>query len=276
MKNLLLYISGYIDGDGCIYLGTFSQGKITVYESSIQITSVKEAVLKEFQSNFGGAIRLKPFRPKHKDAHCWTLKGPRAVLLIQAIQPYIVEKRVQCELFIKFNQSIKDNNFRTVSHLVIKQRDDLINQIRREKHMNNHVTREEIEALKNEANTITPIENDYPYLAGLIDAEGCFRIKTWKPKNRPNQVYNITVEVGNTKLPVLPWLVKRFGSSVIYIEGKGNSKPLAKWTLSAAALYAILPKIRPYLRNKQDVCDKLIEFHQTILPNGGALNSMET
>ena len=273
MKNIFPYLAGYIDGDGCLYLGTFSQGEITVYEFSLQIASVKKAVLNEFKTNFGGSIRMRPYKQRHKDAFCWTIKGQCAEKTALGVLPYLVEKTKQCQLFIEFSKSIQCNNFKTVAKKTIDLRNELIKQIREEKHMNNHVTREEIEKLKEVALTITPVDLDYPYLAGLIDSEGCFRIKTWKPKKRPNHVYNITVEIGNTKFPVMPWLVKRFGGSVVYIEGRNGKKPSATWTLSAAALYKVLPKIRPYLSSKQEVCDKLLEFQQTILPNGGDRHS---
>lgn len=272
-NNLLPYIAGYIDGDGCFYVGKYTSKGIDVYEQSIQIVSVKKPVLDEFKINFGGSIREKPFKPNHKTAYCWTIKGYESVTLCRQILRYLVEKTDQNILFIMFYQLIDFNNFETVDTQIINKRNSIISNIRKDKHMNNLITREEIEKLKNEQFTITPSETDYPYLAGLIDSEGCFRIKKWKPKNRPNEVYNITVEIGNTKLPIMPWLIKRFGGSIVFIEAKANKKASATWTLSAAKLFEILPKIRPFLRSKQEVCDKLIEFQQTILPNGGDRHS---
>lgn len=139
--------------------------------------------------------------------------------------------------------------------------------------MANLITREDIENAKKESLTITPSETDWPYLAGLIDSEGCFRIRKWKPKNRPNYVYNIELEIGNTKLPILPWLIKRFGGTISFIEAKPKRRAIGRWSLSAAKLYEILPKIKPFLRSKKEVCDKLIEFQETILPNGGDRHS---
>jgi len=275
IKNLLFYIAGYIDGDGCFYIGKTIQKRknITVYEHSIQIVSVKKPVLEEFQSHFGGFIKKKPYKENHRDAFCWTLKNKVAKDLSWAICEILIEKGNQAKLFAEFCETINHNKFRTIKQDVLNNRDRIIYQIREEKHMNNLITKEEIESLKNEGLTITPTEEDFPYLAGLIDSEGCFRIKKWKPKNRPNEVYNISVEIGNTKFPIMPWLIKRFGGSICYVAAKGTKRSAAIWTLSAAALYNILPKIRPYLRSKQEVCDKLIEFQQTILPNGGDRHS---
>lgn len=274
-ENIRAYTAGYIDGDGCIYLGkTVQKPKmITVYEYSIQIVSVKRDVLQLFKDTFGGFIRKKPSKPNHRDAFCWTIKGRESVYVIQAIQYFIVEKQEQCFMFIQFAFLIESNNFKPINQTLLNKREELINAIREDRHMKNLVTKEAIEALKEQQFTITPTEIDYPYLAGLIDSEGCFRIKKWKPKNKPNHVYNITVEIGNTKLPILPWLVQRFGGSVVFIAEKANKRASATWTLAAAALYEILPKIRPFLTNKQEVCDKLIEFQKTILPNGGDRHS---
>lgn len=272
-NNLLSYIAGYIDGDGCLYVGKYTHKNIVIYEQSIQITSVKKPVLNEFQINFGGSIRKKPFKPNHKTAYCWTIKGYDSIVLCKQILPYLVEKTYQNNLFINFYDLIEFNNFKTVDPQIINQRNDIIFNIRKDKHMNNLITREDIENLKNEKLTITPSEIDYPYLAGLIDSEGCLRIKKWKPKNKPNEVYTISIEIGNTKLLIMPWLVKRFGGSVSFVEAKKNKRASAIWTLSAAKLYEILPKIQPFLRSKREVCDKLIEFQQTILPNGGDRHS---
>ncbi|HVW99268.1 MAG TPA: hypothetical protein VHA52_02340 [Candidatus Babeliaceae bacterium] len=273
--NIRAYAAGYIDGDGCIYLGKTTQkpGMITVYEYSVQIVSVKRAVLDHFKEIWDGYVRKKPSKPRHKDAFCWTIKGRISAYFIQNIQFFLVEKNAQASMLLHFSTLIHHNKFNLVEQTTVDEREKLIKDIRKEKHMNNKVTKEVIDALKDKQFTVTPTDTDFPYLAGLIDSEGCFRIKKWKPHNKPNHVYNISVEIGNTKLPILPWLVERFGGSVVFIPAKANKKASATWTLSAASLYKILPKIRPFLFIKKDVCDKLIEFQQTILPNGGDRHS---
>lgn len=274
-QNIRAYAAGYVDGDGCIYLGKYIQKPkmIVVYEYSVQIVSVKKPVLDFFKNTFGGTIRKKPWKKNHRTAYCWTIKGRPSAYFIQAIHLFLIDKNKQANMMLYFGSLIAHNEFKRVDQTKINEREKLIKDIRKERHMNDHITKEVVEGLKNKQFTVTPTDIDYPYLAGLIDSEGCFRIKKWKPKNRTNHVYNITVEIGNTKLPILPWLVERFGGSVVFIAPKSNKKASATWTLSAAALYEILPKIRPFLMNKQEVCDKLIEFQKTILPNGGDRHS---
>lgn len=81
------YAAGYIDGDGCIYLGKTNQKpkNITVYEYSVQVISVKRRVLDHFQETWGGFVRKKPIKARHKDAYCWTIKGRIAAYFIQDI-----------------------------------------------------------------------------------------------------------------------------------------------------------------------------------------------
>ena len=276
MNNIISYTAGYIDGDGCFYLGTYIQKPklITVYEYSIQSVSVKKQVLDIFCMHFKGCVRKKPDKERHKTAYCWTIKNKKSLEFALKIHPYLIDKKLQCQMYIEFFDYIYKNKFRTVDPLVIEKRNNLIAEIRKEKHMNNLVTEEKVASIKEKAKTITINDRlDYPYFAGLMDSEGCFRIKRWKPKNKPNEVYTIAIEVGNTRFPILEWLIERFGGSVCFIPAKKNKRASATWSISAAALYDILPKIRPYLITKQEVCDKLIEFQKTILPNGGDRHS---
>lgn len=141
--------------------------------------------------------------------------------------------------------------------------------------MDSFVTRENIEALKGTRSLLTPREENWAYLAGLIDAEGCFRVKKWTPKGKPNPVYAISLEIGNTKFPIFPWLMERLGGNISFIEAKHRKRCSAIWSLSAEALYKVLPNIIPFLRSKREVAEALMEFSQTIIPNGGDRHSVE-
>lgn len=278
MKNtdeIFSYTGGYLDGDGCFYTGIYIQKpkNIQIFESSIQVVSVKIEILNFFKSFYGGAIRMKPKKDRHKDSFCWTIKGYDALSVCYKIYNFVIDKYPQIILFMEYINSITSNYYQIVSKNIIERRCNIIKLMREEKHMNNLIDKESIDKLKDIKFTISPAPLDFPYLAGLIDSEGCFRIKKWKPKNRPNNVYNIALEIGNTKFPILPWLIARFGGSACFIPAKSNKKASALWTLSSNSLHAILPKIHPYLRGKKEVCGKLMEFHNTILPNGGDRHS---
>lgn len=267
------YTAGYVDGDGCFYIGTYRTKKCTIYEASIQILSVKKPVLEFFQSFFGGFIRQKAKRINQKIPFVWSIKGFDAACVAINIKQYLIDKSYSCTCFIDYVANIKKSNYQKVSDEDIYFRNKQIENIRRDRHMSNFVTKELIESIKGSEKTVKPINTDFIYLAGLIDAEGCFRIKKWKPKNKPNHVYAINLEIGNTKFPIIPWLVERFGGSVTFVPAKTRKKASALWSLSAKSLFEILSKLHPYLRTKKPICEKLIEFQSTIIPNGGDRHS---
>lgn len=275
MKNITYaYTAGYLDGDGCFYLGKTIQKKknVVVYEYHIAVVSVKRESLEFFVKNFGGNIAEKPLRINHKQPFCWTIKTSKAINLALFVGPYLIDKKIACNLFIQMGSLIKQGGYGPSPEL-IQMRDNIIKQIREDRHMNDFVTRECIEAIK-ERETIKPMAEDYAYLAGLIDAEGCFRIKRSKPKNKPNPVYHITLEIGNTKLPIFPWLVARFGGTVCFIQPKREkSKAVGMWSIHALTLSKIIPEILPLLICKKAAAQKVMEFYDTNLSNGGDRHS---
>lgn len=274
MKNVFAYTAGYLDGDGCFYLGkTIQKPKnIIVYEYHIAVVSVKRESLEFFVKNFGGHIAEKQRRINHKQPYCWTIKTSKSIELAKSVEPYLLDKRRACQLFIQMGSIIKQGGIGP-SQATIQFRENIIKQIREDRHMHDFVTKEKIESIKYQE-TIKPIESDYSYLAGLIDSEGCFRIKRSRPKNKPNPVYHISLEIGNTKFQIFPWLVSRFGGTVCFIQPKRNkAKPVGLWSIHALTLSKIIPDIMPWLICKKAAAQKVMEFYDTNLSNGGDRHS---
>ena len=272
----ITYTAGYIDGDGCFYMGNFLQlnrrKPVTVFEYSIQIISVKIESLEFIKALFGGAIIKKPRRINHKQPYCWTIKGKRALKMALKVKPYLIDKDIQCEHFIHFGQTIVPNKGKIVDDQIIQMRYRYMAANRENKHSHDLVTKEKVERLQ-DIDTIQPTEIDYSYLAGLIDAEGCFRIKKWKPKKKPNYVYAITLEIGNKRFPIFEFLMSRFGGSVTFIGKRPRKSQSATWCVSSFSLAQIIPKIIPYLIIKKPAAEKVIEFYNTTIPNGGDRHS---
>ena len=72
---------------------------------------------------------------------------------------------------------------------------------------------------------------------------------------------------------MLDWLVKRFGGTLTFVHPNKQNRAIGIWAIHSKKLALILPKIIPFLFNKKDVCQELINFQQTILPNGGDRHS---
>lgn len=264
------YFAGYIDGDGCLYMGTTRQRCTLIFEYSIQILSVEKENLENFIKH-GGYIRKKAKRPRHKVPYVYILKN--CYEFLKKINEFLVDKKGQASFMIEFIESIRVTNFQSPSETVINHRKNLIQQNRSEK-VSNFVTKELIDSIKHIKPSIIPTESDFAYLAGFIEAEGTFRIKSWKPKNKPNKVYNASLEIGNTRFPIFPWLMDRFGGNISLVPKKGTKRACAIWSLQSDALANILPNLYTHLRTRKKlVCEQLIEFTKTILPNGGDRHS---
>jgi hypothetical protein len=255
-QEQLAYIAGYIDGDGSFYINN---------RIGIEVTSVNPDIIK-FLSEFtnGSFISKKPRknRENHKPEFVFDIRGYKAINLIKEIYPYLVEKQSEATVLLEALGHVDWASFsKRLKHI---------------KHQENLIDFYDKSFFKSLKNTIQPTELDFSYFAGFIDAECCFRIinSTCKTNTFPN--YKILLCCNNSKYPIFPWMVKRFGGNIYFVSRKiKNPKERDQfyWYLSSKALYSILPKIHPFLKYKKPVCEKLIEFYQTSLPNGGDRHS---
>jgi hypothetical protein len=268
------YLAGYIDGDGCFYVRTYFQkpNNILVFDYSIQICSVDEFIIQYFTKEFGGVCSQRPEkRNDRKDSFLWTIKTKQSVVIAKEIIPFLLSKKNTCNSFIQLGDSIIPNRGISIDEIEISKRQNIIQNIKQEIHMNDKITKEIFLSLKKIKKSIEPSEEDLAYIAGLIDAEGCFRICHFQSK-RPgrSRSYIPVLEIGNTKSPIFPWIINRFGGSIVYRAPTSRThNPMIIWSLRSKALYPMLLKILPFVRVKKERCEKLIELQKTSIPNGG-------
>lgn len=253
------YLAGYLDGDGCFYIG-YQKSKKTV---AIIINSVNVCTLNSFKKVFGGSIQLAcPAEGNKKTLFRYTLRKRNIMAIIDNLLPFLVEKREECEVAIAFCDT-RCNRVEKELHNRMKILKDVGNLISK-------YHKKEFEPLRN---TIIPTNQDYAYLAGFIDAECNLGIQKYKPKNKPNYVYKIMLQCNNTKAPVFKWILERFGGVVHFVNRltyHKSRKNQLTWRLTSKKLYSLLPSILPFLRYKKPVCEELLKFYSTTLPNGGA------
>lgn len=255
--------AGYIDGDGCFYIG-FQRSKIRLSlkpQVLIKITSTNERTLQHFKKMFGGSVCLMTKAHNNSKALYQYTARKRALLnFINKIYPYLVEKKEEAMLALKFSQST-DKSFQK----------ECIYKMKILKDTANLVSKHHVDIFKKSKQTIQPTQEDFAYLAGFIDAECCLSIGKWMPKNKPNYVYKIILSCNNTKAPVFKWLLERFGGFTHFIDrSKYKIRNQLSWRLTSKALSKILDKIYPFLKYKKPVCNELMKFYATTLPNGGA------
>ena len=93
------------------------------------------------------------------------------------------------------------------------------------------------------------------YLAGILDADGCISISKMKAgqQGTANPRYVLTVNVVNTSLELMEWLVERFGGryKVRRLQSQ-NHKATYDWWFNNGKAADLLRLIKPHLRIKQN------------------------
>jgi hypothetical protein len=262
----LAYAAGYVDGDGCFYIGKQSRKFIMHFI----ISSTNKEILIWFRNNFGGTISASKKtinRMHHKQVYYFSLKKKMAVPFAEQIISFLVEKYLEAKVFILFSKT-------TAS----KEKMILISKMDIYKNFTNLVHQQYKARFESQRSTIEPTQQDFAYLAGFIDAECSFGIQKYKVANKPNFLYKITLRCNNTKTPVFEWLLQRFGGRIQFINRKSKN-PLHRdqfcWSLTSKSLANILNEIHPFLKYKKPVCEELMKFVNITLPNGGARHTEE-
>jgi hypothetical protein len=191
------YISGFIDGDGCIFIRKIKDG----YQSGITITQSRTNILQIVRYHFGGSITTSINRNnkitniinennyyhKHNIRNQYNLiiRSNEYLLLLDYIKNSIVIKNGQIKCLNNFYKLINVQNKN-------EEKEELYTQCN--------------EYNKKTISNIIKFENiNIEYVAGLFDAEGCFYICSTKfsksyisitQKNNPSVLVHISKLLG--------------------------------------------------------------------------------
>lgn len=99
----LAYTAGIIDGEGCI--GIYKEGRKgrwIYYVLAVNVGNTNPQLIEYLYSNFGGQSWKSPRLPPRKTAYCWRLQAKSAGEFLKLIFPYLLLKKPQAELALKF------------------------------------------------------------------------------------------------------------------------------------------------------------------------------
>lgn len=106
-------------------------------------------------------------------------------------------------------------------------------------------------------------ETERAYIAGLFDGEGCIWMGKTKPTVKNTQVnvtYSLRVEICNTDLSVLNWLVSILGGKVRYRNMTTANRPLYGWSPSRNCTCRFLFYVMPYLHIKKKQAETALKY----------------
>ena len=105
-------------------------------------------------------------------------------------------------------------------------------------------------------------KTELAYLAGIIDGDGFISIR---PVNNTRKIA-IHIGVVSTDLPLLEWIVERFGGYVYHRPApkkKPHWKTKYEWRLQHQHIVPVLKSIMPYLIIKKEHARLAIKFRET-------------
>lgn len=120
----------------------------------------------------------------------------------------------------------------------------------------------------------TPTPLECAYLAGIIDGEGCIRIRvSFHGVHSHGGQWGSTVSVTNTSLALLEWIRDRFGGflkATRVSQGSFGSRPVRDWNVSNATARHILLLVEPFLVVKQEQARIAIALQARIAASSSA------
>ena len=191
------YISGFIDGDGCIFIRKIKDG----YQSGMSITQSRTNILQVLRYHFGGSITSSANRNNKTENiineqnyyHKYTQRN-QYNLLIRSNECNVLLDYIKNNIVIKRGQTDCLNKFIKLVNLQ--------NRLEEKEELYNICSGYNNKSLFNEIN----FENiNIEYVAGLFDAEGCIYINLKKysksyisitQKNHPNVLVYISKLLG--------------------------------------------------------------------------------
>ena len=113
-----------------------------------------------------------------------------------------------------------------------------------------------------------PTKEQWAYLAGLVDGEGCISIQYGK--GRRNPTYSAKLVIAMTDYGMIEWLKNTFGCGSIWTayrsksSARPNWKDIHYWQLGSLAALDILRGVYPYLLLKREQAEAAIKLQEDV------------
>jgi len=117
--RILSYIAGIIDGEGHIGIAKSSHPNTTRertadYNLRVAVKMCDGKVIDYLFGNYNGHVGIRPAVPPRNKQYYWVLTCKKASELLKQLLPYLVGKKEQAELAIRFQSKRKSGKKRDV------------------------------------------------------------------------------------------------------------------------------------------------------------------
>lgn len=111
LKTDLAYAAGFIDGEGCFYVG-FRRGVRgrRCFPCTVTVAQTERDSLQRLQGLFGGKVyEAKTTGFSKRPVWTWSIYGTDADTMVRLIMPYLRGKRAQAIVYMQMRQLINAN-----------------------------------------------------------------------------------------------------------------------------------------------------------------------
>lgn len=131
-KEELIWLAGFIDGEGCI---TIAREKDKPRKLILKIGNTNEYIIKLIAKWFKGGIAYQEGKNNSKDSWHFQTCNETAAIILRAVYPYLLIKREQAYIGLEYVKLIYNGNEERykenkITKIILKLKKKLFNQIR--------------------------------------------------------------------------------------------------------------------------------------------------
>lgn len=123
------YLAGLLDGEGCIRVtGAFDRikSRSVSHSLNVRVSNTSDALIAWLLREVGGSVNRLSMKGRERPCYEWSLYGKNAVAFLEAVRPYLIVKRGQCDLALEFAALRRPAGFGlTLDPTVVRRREEL-------------------------------------------------------------------------------------------------------------------------------------------------------
>lgn len=238
------YIAGFFDAEGSVSIKRFKTNTNDRYELYLSLANVDKCLLQKIRKrfySFGSIAKMCGLKYEgQRPTYEWRLESRQAGTALQELSPFLIIKRSEAELGIKFQDSLYRTGGKRLTKLELTKRQRM-----KERLTNLHGDRKIKIIPKKRTETLI-------YLAGLFDGDGSISV-----------LHNTTITMVLTSKDkfILEYLLKYFKAGFIY-DNTGASR----WIVSSHHARLLLHELLPFLIIKKREAKVAVNFQDSINP----------
>ena len=264
-KELLAYIAGFFDGEGCITAIRSSKNGHR-YGITASITQKSRGILDLIKSYFGGYVVIQKRNRRENDYICrlrFSVVATRVFL--EAIAPYLIVKKEQAQIAIEYHQlrmlsKVKRDGYYYLSENAKRA------EINMGKIMHKLKKQQMPQALLIPKQDESVINS---YVAGVFDAEGCVNISKREKHGKYKSIDHYVRCTVTQEVRLLVEYMQSLFSGCVHISGRCKSndgkqaRNVYRWSVTHRKALEFLNKICDYLIIKKPQAELGIELQSS-------------